>query len=111
MIHTLALVATPLILAVIVYATLSPARLRPRTGYVSFEREAAFALLATAMTVAFPSYFWWAVAAAIGIAVGLELAQNLTPDRHGRAIDALQKVAGVVVGCSIGYLINRFAAF
>jgi hypothetical protein len=37
-----------------------------------------------------------------GSAIGLELAQGLLPDRHGRFLDALEKAAGGGAGILIG---------
>lgn len=108
MLRTLAQVAALLVLAVIIYATLSPLDLRPRTGFVAFEREAAFALLGLALMLAFPDHAGFVVLGVIVVAIGLELAQHLTPDRHSRLIDALQKAGGALAGCAIGYIANRF---
>jgi VanZ family protein len=45
----------------------------------------------------------------IGSAVLLEYAQLLTPDRHGRVEDALEKIAGGVAGILVGRIIVYFA--
>jgi VanZ family protein len=110
MIQTIAQFAAAVLLAGIIFVTLSPLNLRPRTGFVGAERAVAYLLLAMATVVAFPDQFWFAALAVLIVALGLEIAQQLTPDRHGELIDAMQKVAGALVGCAIGYLINRFAA-
>jgi hypothetical protein len=41
----------------------------------------------------------------IGSAVLLGVAQLLTPDRHGRVLDAVEKIAGGALGILIGQLI------
>jgi hypothetical protein len=108
MIQTAARVAALFVFAVIVYVTISPINLRPATGLTGLEREAAYALLGLTLAVAFPARMWIVTIAIVVIAGGLELAQHLTPDRHGRLIDAVQKAAGGLVGMAIGYLFNRF---
>jgi VanZ family protein len=45
----------------------------------------------------------------IGSAVLLEYAQLLTPDRHGRVDDALEKIAGRAAGIVIGHAVVYFA--
>jgi len=42
-----------------------------------------------------------------GGAVILELAQTLTPDRHGTLIDALEKMAGGVTGIVLTKIVQR----
>lgn len=109
MIRFLAQIAAAVVFAIIVYATLSPIQLRPQTGYVGLEREAAFALFGAVLMLAFPDQPWAIVAAIVAIAVGLELTQRLTRDRHGKVLDAVQKIVGGMVGCALGYLISQFA--
>jgi VanZ family protein len=38
----------------------------------------------------------------VGVAVLLEVLQLLTPDRHGRITDALEKVLGGAIGIAAG---------
>lgn len=109
MIRSLAQIAAAVVFAIIVYATLSPIQLRPRTGFVGLEREAAFALLGAALMMAFPDQPWAIVAATVAIAIGLELTQRLTRDRHGKIVDAVQKTVGGMIGCALGYLISQYA--
>lgn len=108
MIRNIALIATVVVVSIIVFATLSPLDLRPRTGFVGPEREAAFLLLGVVAVVAFPSHLWLVIAAMVASTIGLELAQHLTPDRHGHVADALQKLGGGLVGCALGFGVNRF---
>lgn len=106
MLRRAAKVFVVILIAAIVFATLSPLDLRPRTGYVGPEREVAFALLGCALAIAFPSRAWATLVGIVTLTVGLELAQHLTPDRHGQLIDAIEKLAGGVLGWSAGVLFN-----
>jgi hypothetical protein len=108
MVQNIARVAALIVFAIIAYATLSLIDYRPRTGFVGLEREVAYLFLGFALAVAFPSRFWLVALALVAIAFGLEFAQQLTPDRHGRIIDAVQKLGGGIVGLLIGQRANRF---
>lgn len=68
------------------------------------EHFAAFALLGLALTLAYPNRVIFVVAIVIGGAVALEMLQQLTPDRHGRLLDAAAKVAGGICGIAAGRL-------
>ena len=107
MIQTFARATALLIFGVIVYATLSSLGMRPRTGSVAFEREGAFFLFALALTIGFPSRVWLVAVGILAAVGGLELAQHLTPDRHGQLVDAAQKLAGGIAGVAFGWLVNR----
>jgi hypothetical protein len=99
-----------LTLAFIVYATLSPIEARPVLAGPQFEHFAAFALLGLAFGLAYPGRLFLVVAIVVGSAVTLEALQLLTPDRHGRILDALVKAAGGICGIGIvqlGQLVLR----
>ncbi len=81
-----------------VFATLAPAGLRPRTGHAALERFAAFLALGALLTWALPRRPGWAFALVCLAATALELAQKLAPGRHARLHDALEKMAGGVSG-------------
>jgi hypothetical protein len=108
MIRTIAQAVALLIFGFIIYATLSTLDHRPRTGYVGLEREAAFFVFAFALTVGFPEHLWQVLIGVVVATLGLELAQHLTPDRHGQMVDALQKLAGGALGVGMGLVVNRF---
>jgi hypothetical protein len=84
----------------IVFATLSPIGARPHiAGFgADLERFLAFFVAAGALALAYPRQRGWILLAAVGVAVGLELAQALEPTRHGRAPDAAVKVLGGLAG-------------
>jgi VanZ family protein len=101
MIQRVSAVAGWLTLAFIVYATLSPIDARPVLAGPQFEHFAAFALMGLAFGLAYPSRVFLVVAIVVGSAFMLEALQLLTPDRHGRLLDALVKAAGGVCGIGV----------
>src|SRR5664280_1673382 len=104
MLQKLSAIAGWLALAFIVYATLSPINDRPVLAPPHVEHFAAFALLGLAFSLAYPSRVILVVAIVVGSAFGLEAMQLLTPDRHGRLLDALMKATGGVGGISVARL-------
>ena len=90
-------------LAFIVFATLSPIGLRPHLAGPNVERFGAFALAGLLFGLAYPKRLWLVLAFILGSAVGLEVLQHLTPDRHGEVRDAIIKCVGGTfgVGCSL----------
>lgn len=109
MLRNLSLWAFVATAGVVVFATVSPIQLRPKTGYVVLERFAAYAALGGTITLAYPRQWVRSLALLSIFAIGLELLQTLEPDRHGRAADALQKLAGAVVGVSAGLIVAALA--
>jgi VanZ family protein len=106
MIQRVSNIAGWLALAFIVYATLSPISDRPVVAGPHLEHFAAFALMGLAFALAYPGRLVFVVFLVVGAAVGLEALQLLTPDRHGRVIDALLKALGGVCGISVGQLVS-----
>jgi len=104
MIQRTSAVVAWLALAFITFATLSPIGARPSVASPYFEHFAAFALTGLAFALAYPNRILMIVAIVIGAALGLELFQLLTPDRHARAIDAFVKVLGGISGICAGQL-------
>jgi hypothetical protein len=99
----LSLVGAWLVLAFIVFATLSPLRDRPVVAGPQFEHFAAFALMGFAFVRGYPSRLLLIVAVIIGSAFALEALQLLTPDRHARLIDALVKAGGGLSGVAVAH--------
>ncbi len=100
-------IAAWMLLAFIVVATLSPTGLRPHADLpVNLERAAAFAAVGLLFALAYPRQMLWAAALLVLAALCLELLQNLRPDRHGRELDALAKVAGAVIGLGMGATVS-----
>jgi VanZ family protein len=106
MIQRVSIIAGWLALAFIVYATLSPIQDRPVMAGPQLEHFAAFALVGLAFGLAYPNRLLFIVAIVVGSALGLEALQLLTPDRHGRVLDALMKAAGGVCGIGAGQLMS-----
>ena len=104
MIQRVSVAAGWLALAFIVYATLSPIDARPVVARPHFEHFAAFAVLGLAFGLAYPNRLLLVVAIVFGSAFGLEALQLLTPDRHGRVLDALVKASGGICGIGISQL-------
>ncbi|MBU1304354.1 MAG: VanZ family protein [Alphaproteobacteria bacterium] len=99
------------VFAIIVGVTLSPIGLRPQTQLpVNIERAGAYLAAGIAFAIAYPRHIWWALAFIIVAAVGLEWLQQLRPDRHGREMDALTKIAGAMIGFGIGWLASHVLA-
>ena len=61
--------------------------------FAHFVHVVAFAILGALFTFAYPGRLLLVSCIVIGGASLLEIAQTLTPDRHGTLIDALEKAA------------------
>jgi len=97
-----------LLLAAIVFSTLSPAGMRPRLGpSVDFERFAAFAVLGLLFSIAYPRRAAAVVVGVVALGAGLELLQMLAADRHARLADLAVKAAGGICGVVCGRLLAR----
>ena len=97
-----------LALAFVAYATLSPLENRPVVAGLQLEHFAAFALMGMAFAMGYPDRLRLAIIVVIGSAFVLETLQLLTPDRHGRVVDALVKAAGGICGIGTGHVANLF---
>lgn len=105
---TIAILAWVALLA-IAAATLSPLGLRPHMAPVAVERFGAFAVIGLLFGLAYSRHPWRVAVLISGVALGLELMQHLTPDRHGHLADALVKLAGGIVGVGLSLAITRLA--
>ena len=109
MVQKLARIAAWVVLCYIAYATLSPIAARPTLpSSSSIEHVAAFAVLGTLFCLAYPRHVVLVCMIVLGAAVLLELAQLITPDRHARAQDAIEKVAGGAAGILAGQAMLYF---
>jgi hypothetical protein len=96
-------------LCVIACSTLSPLGHRPILLTSSkLEHLAAFAILGTLFRLAYPRRTLAVLLIVLSSAALLELLQSLTPDRHARTFDALQKMAGGAAGVFAGLAVLRF---
>jgi VanZ family protein len=92
-----------------IYFKLAPYLMRPRMGtYAHFEHVIAFAVLGTLFGIAYPRRTILVCCIVFGAAATLEIAQTLTPDRHGTLMDALEKVAGGAAGILLARTIQHF---
>jgi hypothetical protein len=92
-------------LAFIAFVTLSPIQDRPSFANPQAEHFAAFAVMALAFVLGYPRRTALIVLFIICSAFTLEAMQLLTPDRHGRLLDAVVKVAGGLAGIGAGRLL------
>jgi VanZ family protein len=92
-------------IAFIIYATLVPLGLRPTMRGFSpdIERFAAYAIASTLLVLAYPRHPLRIALVITAIAVLLESLQLLLPDRDARAMDAVIKVIGGLVGASAAF--------
>jgi hypothetical protein len=73
-----------------IYFKIAPILMSPEMRtYAQFEHVLAFALLGALFAYAYPHKLLLVCCLVLGGAVLLELAQTITPDRHGTLIDAL----------------------
>jgi VanZ family protein len=95
----------------IIYATLVPQHLRPRVEDVGpdFERFAAYAVASALMALAYPRHVLRIGLAMVAVAIALELAQLVTPDRDGRVVDTIVKIAGAMVGTTAAVFADKWA--
>ena len=106
--RTLFKAAAWLMLAGILFVTISPIGLRPSTiTNVNIDRALAYALAACAFVLAYPRQ-WKIVAVLLLAGAGaMELLQYLSPSRHPQASDATVKAAGAATGIVCGWLWNE----
>jgi VanZ family protein len=97
-----------LLLAGLIFATLSPINLRPISPLpTQLERAIALAIVGFAFAVAYPRRLPLVVALVLGSTLLLELLQLLAPSRHGRVIDVAVKLLGAGAGITLGSLLQR----
>ena len=99
MLHRLAAIAAWASIAFIAYATLSPIQARPRSSSsADLEHFVAFAAVGLLFCLAYPRRVVFVCFIVLGSALLLEGLQTLTPDRHGRLLDASEKLVGGALG-------------
>jgi VanZ family protein len=109
MFHKLIPVAAWALLAFIAYATITPVQDRPNlSDSAALEHIAAFAALGGLFCLAYPRRTVLVCLVVLGSAALLEMMQLLTPDRHGRLLDAIEKMAGGAAGIAAGRAILYF---
>jgi hypothetical protein len=100
-------IAAWLVLAFIIFVTVSPTNLRP-SDYLpgDIDRAGAFALMGGLFVMAYPRHWVFAALLIVLSAGVIELLQELSPTRHAHVHDALVKAAGA----GIGVVVGRFVA-
>ncbi|MFD9900095.1 VanZ family protein [Mesorhizobium sp. UC22_110] len=99
--------ASIFLLALIVFATLSPIGLRPHLGDANLERALAYMLLGSALALSFPRHTLRIAVFVVSIATVLELLQLIDPGRHGRIEDMVIKAAAGLIGIATITLAGR----
>jgi glycopeptide antibiotics resistance protein len=100
-----------IVLAGIVFATLSPIGFRPVTPEPpNVERAAAFALFGLMFALAYPRRLAVTITIIVAAAVGLELLQLVAATRHARLVDVGFKLLGGGVGVALGTIADRLFA-
>jgi VanZ family protein len=97
-----------LLLAAIIFVTVSPIGLRPHTiTSVNIDRGLAYLVVGFAFALAYPRH-WITVATLLIVgAVAIEYLQYLSPTRHARLHDAGVKAVGACLGVLLGNAINK----
>ncbi|MEO7221041.1 MAG: hypothetical protein ABIY37_01070 [Devosia sp.] len=97
-----------LLLAGLVFVTLSPINLRPNLPLpAQVERAIAVMLVGFVFALAYPRRFALVAAIILGATALLELLQLVTPSRHGGWAEVTVKLLGGSMGLAAGWLINR----
>jgi VanZ family protein len=98
-----------LLLAGLIFVTLSPINLRPISPLpTQLERAIALAVVGAVFALAYPRHMMLVAILVLGATVLLELMQLLQPSRHGRIVDVAVKLTGALTGLAAGWLLNRF---
>lgn len=100
-------IAALVLLAIIIFSTLSPIQMRPHIAEANVERALAYVLLGFVLALGFPNRLYQAAIFVIVTAGVLELLQIIDPGRHARFADALVKASAGIVGIFVGQLFVR----
>ncbi|WAJ30369.1 VanZ family protein [Antarcticirhabdus aurantiaca] len=92
--------------AFIAFATMSPIQARPHLSSQGIEHLGAFALVGLLFGIAHPRRLPLVAAGIVLVSGGLEAAQHLTPDRHGKWVDFGMKVLGGGIGLGLAAAIT-----
>lgn len=99
-----------LLLAAIIFVTISPIGLRPHTmTNVNADRALAYAVTGFVFALGYPKQ--WKLVALLLIfgTLAIEFLQYLSPTRHARLHDAVIKAAGAMLGILAGSAVYRRA--
>jgi hypothetical protein len=88
-------------IAIVIGLTLGPVGVRSMSPVdPGWDRAFAYAVIGFLLILSFPRYPWRVMAAVLLMIFGLEAAQELLPDRHGRLVDAVEKSIGAGLGAA-----------
>jgi VanZ family protein len=91
-----------------IYFKVAPFVMHPdMQTYGHFVHIIAFGFLGVVFSLAYPKRPLLVGCIVLGGAALLELAQTLTPDRHGTLVDALEKIAGGGAGVALVKAIDK----
>jgi VanZ family protein len=98
-----------LLLAFIVFVTVSPIELRPHTIETpDIDRAAAYLAAGLAFALAYPRRWKTVAVLLIFGAIAIEYLQYLSPTRHARLHDAGVKAMGAALGLITGWVFNKW---
>jgi VanZ family protein len=93
-----------------IYYKLAPLLMRPGMRlYAHFVHVVVFAVFGALFAFAYPRRVIFVCSIVFISAVALEYLQTLTPDRHGRLVDAFEKAAGGALGIAAAHAILWFS--
>jgi len=99
--------AAVLVALAIAYLTLGPVGIRSMSPVdAEYDRAIAYAVVGALAVLSAPRRPWLATLIVLIMAVGLEVAQRFTLDRHGHLVDASEKLIGAAVGIGFAYAIR-----
>lgn len=99
-----------LLLAAIIFVTVSPIGLRPHTiTSVDLDRALAYAAVGLLFALAYPRRLKTVAVLLVVGALGIEGLQYLSPSRHARLHDADVKAVGAFAGVLVGWIIFKLA--
>jgi hypothetical protein len=97
-----------LLLAGLVFVTLSPISLRPSSPLpTGAERAVALMFVGFVFALAYPRRIVLVALVVLGSTVLLELLQLVSPSRHGRVIDVAVKLVGAGLGLALGWAATK----
>jgi hypothetical protein len=97
-----------LLLAGLVFVTLSPVDMRPISPLpTQLERAIALAVVGFVFALAYPRRLALVATLVLGATVALEALQLMTPSRHGGWADVAVKLIGGTIGLAGGWLASR----
>ncbi|TXM94651.1 hypothetical protein FV232_00790 [Methylobacterium sp. WL30] len=90
-----------LVVAALVFVTLSPIDLRPSVAPANVERALAYGTLGMLFALAYPCRWLVVLVGVVALAAILELGQGLTLTRHGRLADFVVKGGAAMLGTGL----------